>query len=112
MAPACAKPADPAAAAPSGAQPAPALADTLCAADTDCAFGEIDHEIVSKSDCPCLFGCETRAQNVKTRTRRTSQYKMLCEPGKDGSGERCPADDCVSGMKEMCDQGHCVVLPR
>src|SRR6185503_5740778 len=32
-------------------------APSQCQTANDCAWGEIDHEILSRADCICLFGC-------------------------------------------------------
>jgi hypothetical protein len=78
-----------------------------CSMDSDCGFGEIDHEILSKSDCPCLLGCPYIPQNQETLERRRTQYTALCEPGKNGQGMPCPIDDCVQMPDGVCDDGTC-----
>lgn len=78
-----------------------------CSMDSDCGFGEIDHEIRSKSDCPCLLGCPYIPQNKETLERRRAQYTALCEPRTDGQGMPCPIDDCVQMPDAVCVNGTC-----
>jgi hypothetical protein len=78
-----------------------------CAVATDCGWGEIDHEIVTSSDCICLFGCPFIPLNVDTVNRRTQQYNSLCTPGIDGQGNPCAVDDCAGPGPAACNAGHC-----
>ena len=78
-----------------------------CAAPTDCAWGEIDHEISSSSDCVCLFGCPHLPLSKATVDRRTAQYNAVCTPGTDGKGNPCPVDDCAAPPKLDCQAGKC-----
>lgn len=78
-----------------------------CMMDSDCGFGEIEHEILSSSDCPCLLGCPFIPQNQETLARRRAQYMALCEPRRDGQGQPCPIDDCVQLPDGMCVDGTC-----
>jgi hypothetical protein len=78
-----------------------------CSMDSDCGFGEIDHEILSKSDCPCLLGCPFIPQNQATLEHRRAQYAALCEPGRNGQGTPCPIDDCVQMPDAVCVNGTC-----
>jgi hypothetical protein len=78
-----------------------------CAASTDCAWGEIDHEILTPSDCICLFGCPTLPLSQTTVARRNAQYAQLCTPDKDGKGNPCPIDDCAGPGPIACKAGHC-----
>lgn len=79
-----------------------------CTAPTDCAWGEIGHEILSSSDCQCLFGCPHIPLSKTTFDRREMQYKSLCTPGKDGKGNQCPIDDCALPPQIDCKDGKCV----
>jgi hypothetical protein len=79
-----------------------------CSAPTDCAWGEINHEILSSSDCLCLFGCPSLPLSKTTFDRRNAQYKSLCTPGKDGKGNQCPVDDCAGPPEIACKNGKCV----
>ena len=79
-----------------------------CANADDCTWGEIDHEILSRSDCVCLFGCPSLPQSKTTATRRVQQHQALCDPNKDKNGNPCPVDDCITPPPLMCVQGTCV----
>ncbi|MEI8256603.1 MAG: hypothetical protein WCJ30_13095 [Deltaproteobacteria bacterium] len=81
---------------------------TECTAASQCAYGEIDHEIRVRADCPCLSGCEFVAMNVTTRLRRQMQYQSLCTPGVDGMGRPCGVDDCISPPPLECRMNVCV----
>jgi hypothetical protein len=78
-----------------------------CSVAGDCGWGEIDHEILSPSDCICLFGCPYIPLSKVTVDRRTAQYNMFCTPGKDGQGNPCPVDDCAGPGPIACKAGHC-----
>lgn len=82
-----------------------------CEAATDCAWGEIDHEILVPSDCVCLFGCPYIPLSKATVDRRNMQYKNLCTPGQDGQGQPCAVDDCAGPGKIVCESSHCVAAP-
>ena len=82
-----------------------------CATASDCTFGEIDHEILSRADCICLFGCPFIAESKTTAARRMAQYQALCTPGRDATGNPCPIDDCALPPTLMCVNGGCVA-PR
>src|SRR5262245_44200523 len=47
-----------------------------CMVADDCAWGEIDREILSPADCPCLFGCPYIPLSKTTVERRKAQYQM------------------------------------
>lgn len=79
-----------------------------CSAPTDCAWGEIDHEILSSSDCVCLFGCPFIPLSKATVDRRKTQYAASCTPGEDGQGNPCGIDDCASPPQIDCQAGKCV----
>ena len=79
-----------------------------CATATDCAWGEIDHEILQASDCVCLFGCPHIPLSKVTVDRRNMQYDALCDPNKDGQGNPCPIDDCAIPPPIQCVSGKCV----
>ncbi len=79
-----------------------------CKAASDCAWGEIDKEILSSSDCMCLLGCPHYALSVETVNRRNAQHTKLCSPHKDGNGRSCPVDDCAPPPKLACVAGRCV----
>ncbi len=84
------------------------VAYDACTTATDCAWGEIDHEILSSSDCVCLLGCPSFPLSQATVNRRQMQYDALCTPGKDGMGNPCPVDDCAGPGPIACTGGHCV----
>lgn len=81
-----------------------------CATDADCAWGEIDHEIITSSDCICLFGCPYIPLSKATVERRQMQYQTLCTPGQDGQGNPCPIDDCAGPPQIQCQAGHCAAV--
>jgi hypothetical protein len=82
-----------------------------CSAPSDCAWGEIPHEIASPADCMCLFGCTHLPQSQATSARRAAQYKAYCDPGKDGAGRPCAVDDCVGPPPITCLAGRCSAAP-
>src|SRR5262245_5281987 len=63
-----------------------------CEVDADCGFGEIDHEIYRRADCPCLYGCPYVPLSTAAIERRQSQYDMLCDPRTNGNGDGCGID--------------------
>jgi hypothetical protein len=85
---------------------------TRCETASDCGYGEIDHEIVQKSDCLCLFGCPYIPLNKATIERRKASYAKLCDPTKDSQGKPCPIDDCVPLEAVVCDDHVCRAAPR
>lgn len=91
--------------------PFDAGAEDYCTMPSDCAWGEIDHEILAPTDCICLFGCPSLPQSVATRDRRAAQYADKCTPGVDGMGNPCPVDDCITPPPLTCTSNHCVVAP-
>lgn len=88
--------------------PPPAEPYDACDAPTDCAWGEIPHEILSSSDCVCLFGCPYIPLSKATVDRRSAQYKALCKPNVDGQGHPCGIDDCASPPSITCVNHTCV----
>jgi hypothetical protein len=84
---------------------------TGCKVVTDCTWGEIDHEILAKADCMCLFGCPGTAMNATTYDRRQKQYSTLCNPKYDGAGNPCPIDECAPPGPIACIYGTCQVPP-
>jgi hypothetical protein len=87
-----------------------AMTDT-CASNADCTWGEISHEIVAMSDCPCLYGCGYLPQTKVTATRRSDQYRALCNPSVDGKGQSCGVDDCALPAAIACIEGTCKPAP-
>lgn len=81
---------------------------TGCTLPADCAWGEIDHEILTKDDCICLFGCPHLPLNKQTVDRRLAQHKALCDPRKNAKGDPCPVDDCAPLKDIDCRDGVCV----
>jgi hypothetical protein len=81
--------------------------DNACQQASDCAWGEISHEILSKADCVCLFGCPYLPQNRTTVERRRAQYNALCTPGQNGQGMPCPVDDCIDMPDLSCVNSVC-----
>ena len=79
-----------------------------CEVAADCQWGEIDHEILTKEDCICLFGCPYLALSKTTVERRLTQYAALCNPNEDGQGNLCPIDDCAQPPILMCTDKTCV----
>jgi hypothetical protein len=94
---------------PAGGAAGAAGSDSSCAADADCAWGEIDHEITTRADCICLFGCPGLIQNKTTVARRQAHYAALCDPSTDGQGRPCPIDDCMMPPALACVKGQCAV---
>ncbi len=84
------------------------LMTTQCTSASECAYGEIDHEIRVRADCPCLSGCGFVAMNRITLQRRLTQYQSLCTPGVDGMGRPCGVDDCISPPPLECRMNLCV----
>lgn len=78
-----------------------------CTAATDCTRTEIDHEIRTSTDCPCLFGCPFIIVNVQTANRRMAQYNALCTPHVDGHGMTCGIDDCIQPAPLACSNQMC-----
>jgi hypothetical protein len=87
-------------------------ADTACDQTSDCEYGEIAHDIASKADCVCLFGCPYLPLNKQTIARRQSQYAASCSPLVDGHGQACPIDDCVQLPAPNCVDHLCVAVRR
>lgn len=83
-----------------------------CETAADCAYGEIDHEIVKKSDCVCLYGCPYLPLNKTTVDRRKASYKALCDPRTDAKGQPCGIDDCVPLKAIACDDHVCRAAPK
>ncbi|HWA72594.1 MAG TPA: hypothetical protein VG937_09675 [Polyangiaceae bacterium] len=81
--------------------------DNACENASDCAWGEINHEILTKADCVCLFGCPYLPQSRTTVERRRAQYTALCTPGQNGQGMPCPIDDCIEMPSLSCVNGAC-----
>jgi hypothetical protein len=79
----------------------------VCSIASECAWGEIDHEILSPSDCPCLFGCPFLPLAKTTVDRRLAQYAAFCTPGHDGHGNPCEVDDCAGSGPVFCVEGTC-----
>lgn len=82
-----------------------------CSVANDCTWGEIDHEILSSTDCPCLLGCPYLPLSKTTVDRRTAQYNSLCTPGVDGHGNPCGVDDCAGPPPIVCNGGQCMAAP-
>lgn len=78
-----------------------------CSVDADCGFGEIDHEILRRADCPCTYGCPYLPLNRDAIERRQSQYDALCDPRFNGNGEGCGVDDCAAPPAPACVAGRC-----
>jgi hypothetical protein len=83
----------------------------VCATAADCAWGEIEHEILQASDCVCLYGCPYIPLSKETVDRRNMQYQALCTPGQDGNGNPCGVDDCAVPPPIQCMSGKCVAPP-
>jgi len=81
--------------------------EVACTADSECGWGEIDHEILTPKDCICLFGCPFIPLNVRTVERRLEQHAALCNPQFDGMGQPCPIDDCAMPPPARCAVGSC-----
>lgn len=82
-----------------------------CAAETDCAWGEIDHEILTRKDCTCLYGCPYIPLSKETVARRKQQHAALCNPREDGNGDPCGIDDCATPGALVCNAGACEAAP-
>ena len=82
-----------------------------CETPSDCAWGEIDHEILVFEDCICLFGCPYLALNRQTVERRLAQYTAICDPYTDGQGNPCPIDDCMPPPELECVDNECYGPP-
>ncbi|MFO0742517.1 MAG: hypothetical protein U0270_41975 [Labilithrix sp.] len=80
---------------------------TACKVKSDCAWGEIDREILTAADCKCLMGCPHIPFNKATIERRRGQYDRLCDPRKNGKGDPCPVDDCAPPDEIDCVAGTC-----
>jgi hypothetical protein len=81
---------------------------TSCSTEADCAWTEFGAEILTRANCPCVFGCANNVVNVTTAQRRQAAYNMLCTPGVDGNGNMCPVDDCAMPPAAQCQAGVCV----
>jgi hypothetical protein len=82
-----------------------------CEAESDCAWGEIDHEILKKKDCVCLYGCPYIPLSKETVERRAEQHAKLCDPRADGNGDPCGIDDCATPGALACNAGACEAAP-
>jgi hypothetical protein len=80
-----------------------------CTAAAECTRTEIDHEIITAADCPCLYGCPFSIVNVETANRRMAQYNLRCTPHVDGQGRTCGIDDCTAPAPLACVDQRCVV---
>ena len=80
-----------------------------CTAATECTRTEIDHEILTAADCPCLYGCPFTIVNAQTASRRMAEYQARCTPGVDGQGRSCGVDDCIAPAQLACINQVCVV---
>jgi hypothetical protein len=80
---------------------------STCAVDSDCAWGEIDHEVAGPKDCVCLYGCPYIPLSKQTVERRAAQHAQRCNPQKDGSGQPCGIDDCALPPALSCQAGVC-----
>jgi hypothetical protein len=78
-----------------------------CTVDSDCAWGEIEHEIRSKKDCVCLYGCPYIPLSKQTVERRAAQHAQFCSARVDGNGDPCGIDDCSEPGALVCNQGVC-----
>jgi hypothetical protein len=94
-----------------GEEASVATPDDECVGSDDCTWGEIGHDILAASDCPCLFGCPGLPQNKTVETRRMEQYRALCDPHMDGQGNLCGVDDCIVPPPLTCVGGKCTA-PR
>jgi hypothetical protein len=79
-----------------------------CKVDSDCAWGEIKHEILKKLDCVCLYGCPYLPLAKSAVSRRAQQHSDLCDPRSDGNGDPCGIDDCALPPPIVCEDGTCV----
>jgi len=93
---------------PRDAGPRDAGPDNACVVPADCAWGEIDHEILARTDCICIFGCPSLPQSRATVERRQRQHLALCDPTRDGMGNPCPIDDCIGPPPLDCVGNVCV----
>ena len=95
--------------APEGAVDVPADLPPVraCQTSTDCVWGEIDHEIATRADCVCLYGCPMLVLNRVTVDRRRAQYQRLCTPGRDGMDQPCLVDGCAPPPPLVCRDGAC-----
>jgi len=82
-----------------------------CSQSSDCAWGEIDHEILTATDCPCILGCPSLPLSKSTVDRRQAAYRALCSPNHDGHGNSCPIDDCIAPPPITCVDQKCVAPP-
>jgi len=82
-----------------------------CKVDSDCAWGEIEHEILERKDCVCLYGCPYIPLSKQTVERRAGQHARLCEARQDGHGDPCGIDDCAEPPPLVCDAGVCGAAP-
>ena len=80
---------------------------TSCTQASDCAWGEIGHEILAAADCICLYGCPYLAMNQTTAQRRRAEYDALCNPRISGNGQPCGIDDCAMPPAIECVDGVC-----
>lgn len=78
-----------------------------CTVVSDCAWGEIEHEILSHKDCVCLYGCPYIPLSKETVERRAAQHAELCKSREDGNGDPCGIDDCAEPGALACNQGVC-----
>jgi hypothetical protein len=92
----------------SGGSPVDAGDPSACSVQSDCAWGDIDREILSATDCPCRYGCPFVPLSRSTLDRRNAQYSALCSPMYDGQGHPCGIDDCISPPVLLCVQGECL----
>jgi len=83
------------------------LSSVACESDAGCGWGEIGHEILSATDCICLYGCPYIPLNRTTINRRLEQYGKLCDPRYDGMGQGCGIDDCVVPPTAECVDKRC-----
>jgi hypothetical protein len=81
--------------------------ESQCNTSEDCAWGEINHEILTAKDCVCLLGCPYLPLSKTTVDRRAAQYKALCTPNQDGNGNPCPVDDCAGPPAIACNNHVC-----
>ena len=78
-----------------------------CIDVADCAWGEIDHEILTRAGCNCLYGCPYVALSKTTVARRAAAHTRLCDPEKNGNGESCGIDDCALPGMLSCEAMTC-----
>ena len=79
--------------------------------ESECAWGEIDHEILTRKDCTCLYGCPYIPLSKETVERRAQQHAALCNPREDGDGKLCGVDDCATPGALACNAGACEAAP-